>query len=502
VHFDGRTLFTVRGTSSSPAAQRAAAIASRIHKAARDSSIAPEAIVVAPSDVGLEIRAGTPVLMTIVPADAALERVLPRTLARSHRERIAWAIAQYRADRDPRKLLRGLGLALAATFLFAGLTIGVNRISYRITGVLERRLNAGIERLPGSARVIVQSRQVWEVASATLRGARWIVLLVLLYLWLQFVLGRFPWTRSLSESLLALIVAPVQQMGTGFVAYVPSLLFLVVLVLVTRYGLRLLKLYFTAVARGSASLATFEPEWALPAYRIIRTLVIALALVMAYPYLPGSGSEALQGISVLGGLMLSLGASGAVSNIIAGYLNTFGRVYRVGDIVQFGDVRGEVTLIGMMTTRIRTPKNEEVTLPNSSAMSSHVVNYSALASSRGLILHTEVGIGYEVPWRQVHALLEEAANRTPDVSKDPPPFILQRQLGDFAVVYQLNVYTPSPVGMLAKYSMLHQNILDVFNEHGVQIMTPAYEGDPERPKVVPKDEWFTAPAKPPSPGHG
>lgn len=501
VRFDGRTLFSVRGTSSFPAAQRAATIAERIAEVAGDPSITPEAIVVAPGEIGLEIRAGAKLVMTVVPADASLEKVLPRTLGFSHRSRIASAVAQYRADRDPVKLLRGFALSLAATVLFAALVFGVNWSFRRASGVLERRLRAPIERLPNAARALIQSKPILEAIAASLRGARWIVLLGLLYLWLQFVLSQFPWTRPLSESLLALLVAPLEQMATGFLDFVPSLLFLIMLVLVTRYGLRLLKLYFTALSRGSASLAGFEQEWALPAYRILRTLVIAMALVMAYPYLPGSGSEALQGISVLGGLMLSLGASGAVSNIIAGYLNTFGRVFRVGDVIQFGEVRGEVTLVGMMMTRIRTPKNEEVTLPNSTALSTHVVNYSTLAKSRGLILHTEVGIGYEVPWRQVHALLEEAARRTPDLLAEPAPFVLQRQLGDFAVVYQLNVYTGSAAGMFPKYSALHQNILDVFNEHGVQIMTPAYEGDPQQPKVVPTSAWFAAPAKPP-PGAG
>ena len=180
------------------------------------------------------------------------------------------------------------------------------------------------------------------------------------------------------------------------------------------------------------------------------------------------------------------------------YFNIFGRVFQVGDVIQVGEVRGVVTQIRLLTTRIRTIKNEEVTLPNSLIVSNHLVNYSALATTRGLILHTEVGIGYEVPWRQVHAMLEEAARRTPDISREPAPFILQRVLGDFAVVYQLNVYTSTALGMAGTYSLLHQNILDVFNEHGVQIMTPAYEGDPQDLKIVPPNKWYDPPAKPPS----
>jgi small-conductance mechanosensitive channel len=271
----------------------------------------------------------------------------------------------------------------------------------------------------------------------------------------------------------------------------------VVLAFVTRFGLRLLRLYFDALERGTVQLLHFEREWALPIYKIMRTLVLGVALVMAYPYLPGSGSEALRGLSVFTGLLLSLGASSSVANLISGYLATFGRVFRIGDLIQIGEVRGVVTQVRLLTTRVRTIRNEEVTIPNATVMSSSITNFSALSRERGLILQTEVGIGYEVPWRQVHAMLLEAAKRTPGLQADPAPFVWQRSLGDFAVTYQLSVYKSEAEGLLATYSALHQNILDVFNEYGVQIMTPAYEGDPEKPKVVPKEEWFTQPATSP-----
>jgi small-conductance mechanosensitive channel len=172
-------------------------------------------------------------------------------------------------------------------------------------------------------------------------------------------------------------------------------------------------------------------------------------------------------------------------------------VLKVGDMIQIGDTIGEVTQIRLHSTRLRKYTNEEVTIPNATLLTSHVVNYSALSRNGGLILHTKVGIGYEVPWRQVHAMLLDAAARTSGLAPEPAPFVLQRELGDFAVVYQLNVAKDSPKGMLRAYSELHQNILDVFNEHGVQIMTPAYEGDPVQPKIVAKNDWFAPPAKPP-----
>jgi small-conductance mechanosensitive channel len=356
-----------------------------------------------------------------------------------------------------------------------------------------------VEALPKGAFQFVQGKQIWDAAVATVRGLHWILLLALLYFWLEFVLAQFPWTRPLGEKLLGFVIDPLVSIGAGFVDFLPNLLFLVILIVVISYSLRLFKLYFSALERGTAQLAGFEPEWSMPAYKIVRALAIALALVMAYPYLPGSGSEALQGVSVFAGLLLSLGASGAVSNLIAGYFNTFGRVFRVGDIIKVGDVQGEVTQVRLLTTRVRTIKNEEITIPNSTIITTHLVNYSALAASRGLILHTEVGIGYEVPWRQVHAMLEEAARRTPGLLAEPAPFILQRQLADFAVVYELNVYTGVATGMAQTRSNLHQNILDLFNEYGVQIMTPAYEGDTPDPKVVPREQWYAAPAKPPAP---
>jgi small-conductance mechanosensitive channel len=169
----------------------------------------------------------------------------------------------------------------------------------------------------------------------------------------------------------------------------------------------------------------------------------------------------------------------------------------VGDRIRVGDVLGDVVAMRQQVTLLRTPKNEEVIIPSSMILSSHVINYSSLAREKGLILHTTVGIGYETPWRQVEAMLIEAANRAEGLLREPPPFVLQKSLGDFCVTYEINVYCDRPQEMAKLYTALHRNILDVFNEHGVQIMTPAYEGDPEQPKVVPKEQWYAAPAKAP-----
>jgi small-conductance mechanosensitive channel len=202
------------------------------------------------------------------------------------------------------------------------------------------------------------------------------------------------------------------------------------------------------------------------------------------------------GISIFIGVLFSLGSSSAISNIIAGYTMTYRRAFKVGDRIKVEDITGDVTEVRLLVTHLRTIKNEEIIVPNATILNSQIVNYSTFAREQGLILHTAVGIGYEVPWRQVEAMLLVAAERTSGLLREPKPFVLQKSLGDFAVTYELNVFVDVPHVMAQVYSELHKNVLDAFNEYGVQIMTPAYEGDPDQPKVVPKDQWFAAPAKP------
>ena len=268
------------------------------------------------------------------------------------------------------------------------------------------------------------------------------------------------------------------MLGNGFVAHIPSLVFLVVLFFVFRLTLRLIRLFFDAVERRTVTLASFDPDWAQPTYKIIRILVVAFGLIVAYPYIPGSESAAFRGVSLFIGIVFSLGSSSAISNIIAGYMMTYRRAFKVGDRVKIGETVGEVIEMRLQVTHLRSLKNEEIVVPNSQILATEVVNYSSLARTQGLILHTEVGIGYETPWRQVEAMLIQAAERTQGLSTDPPPFVLQKKLGDFAITYELNVYCTDVPAMMRLYTALHRNILDVFNEYGVQIMTPAYEETP------------------------
>ena len=308
VTLDNRPLFVVRGFTSIPAAERATAIAERIRNFARNEGINIDVIRIADTSNGVEILAGDTRLMTIVAVDSALEGIPSQELAKYHANSIRNAVTEYRDARTPQRLIKGALFAAAGTAAFA-LVWWLLFISYRwAESRLLRRFQAKIDALPLTA--IDDGRLALEHRLRTaLDALRWLVRLILLVLWLEFVLAQFPWTRWISDDLGSLIFDPLAWIGIGFIDYLPKLMFLVVLFYVTRFGLRMLKLYFLALERRQTTLTAFEPEWAMPSYKILRTVVLALALIMAYPYLPGSGTEALKGISVFAGLLLSLGAS-------------------------------------------------------------------------------------------------------------------------------------------------------------------------------------------------
>jgi len=496
VKLDGEVLFRVRGSTAYPAEERANAIRKRIAAIAADRSVAADSLRVVEMEDRTRIMAGDGLVSAFNDADAAAEGVTRQILARHALIKIAAAITSYRNDRSPRVLLINTLYALGATVVLALLLFVFRGVFNRLDALAERRLKYWVERLEARSHQLVQAQQLINALHGFLKLLGVLSVLVVAYVYLNLVLGLYPWTRPLAARLFEIFFGPLGALAMEFVDALPNIAFVAVLVIVTRYVLKVTRLYFLGIEHGTIQPGNFDRDWALPTYKIARLVVIACALVVAYPHIPGSSSEAFKGVSILIGLVFSLGSSSVIANLIAGYSMIYRRAFKVGDRIMVKDLTGDVTDIRLMVTHLRTVKNEEIVVPNSDILNSHVINYNTLARSRGLILHTTVGIGYETPWRQVEAMLRLAAERTPGLLKEPAPFILQKSLGDFAVTYELNVYCDEPQRMGRLYTAMHQNILDVFNEHGVQIMTPAYEGDPEIPKVVPKDQWYQAPAQP------
>jgi len=298
------------------------------------------------------------------------------------------------------------------------------------------------------------------------------ILLILIYL--TGVFSVFPPTRGIVSNALTGIFQVIEKGWLGFVGYLPSLLNLIVIIVITYYGLKLIRFLFNEIGKGTITLAGFYPEWANPTYQLVRFLVIAFALVLAFPYLPGSSSPAFQGISVFVGLLFSLGSTSVVANIVSDVVLTYTRAFHVGDRVKIADTVGDVIEKGLLVTRMRTIKNVEITIPNGMVMGSHIINYSAVSQERGLILNTTITLGYDISWRLIHETLKKAAQATNGILPDPPPFILQTSLDDFYVSYELNAYTDKPNKMALVYSELHQNIQDFCNEAGIEILSPHY----------------------------
>ena len=495
VVLDGVTLFRVRGISSYPAERRAAEIANRIAAVAADRAIPAESLTVQDTPTASIVVAKGQRLFGVLDADAELEGLTRQLVAGAYRDRVAEAITEFRRDREASTLWKDFSRAAIATLGFLLLVELDRRTLRRVRGAVTARYRSKVQDVRFSTVEIVRGDQIWNVLQHAVRILAVLVAFVAAYVYLNYVLVLFPWTRALGRSLTNILVQPLKTLATGFLAFIPDLVFLIILAVITRWILRLVRLYFARVAEGETEVRGFDADWAKPTERIVRFVIVAMALVIAYPYIPGSDSEAFKGIGVVVGLMFSLGSASIIGNLVAGLGIAFRRAFRVGDRVRIGDTVGEVTQVELLTTYLRSPKNEQIVIPNSLILNNEVVNYSALVrSGAGLIVHTNVGIGYETPWRQVEAMLIQAARRTPGIRAEPEPFVLQRSLGDFAVNYEINAYTNEPRRILATYSDLHRNILDVFNEYGVQIMTPAYEGDPEQPKLVPRDQWFMSPA--------
>jgi small-conductance mechanosensitive channel len=491
VIIDGYTLFSVRGISSYPAEERATVIKKRIEDIAEDFSIPGDSIEIIPGKSSHDLYAKNKFILSVFDADSKLEGVEREHLAMGMKSRIIKAIYSYRYERKSETLLNRTFYAIGATLLTILFLLLIRWTMKKGNAILESKLKIKLDTLETRSFQLIKSNQIWLTLYSLIKGLKFLIVLIVIFIYAQYVLGLYPWTRFISISLIGFFLAPVSALGMALLNFIPNLAFLIVIFFLTKYLLKLVKIFFEGIGKNLIAISSFDPDWAIPTYKIVRVLLVAFAVIVAYPYIPGSDSAAFKGVSLFIGVLFSLGSSSVIGNLIAGYSMTYRRTFKLGDLVKIDDHFGQVMESKLFATRLRTPKNEEVIVPNSIVLNTHVINYSTLATNRGLILHTNVGIGYETPWRQVEGMLKFAAERTGGILKEPPPFVLQKQLGDFAINYELNVYCNDPVNIMKHYTALHQNVLDVFNENNVQIMTPAYEGDPEKPKVVSKDQWFT-----------
>lgn len=439
---------------------------------------------------------GDRVLLMVTDDDAKHAHLARDLLARYYVGQIRDAITLARQQHSRKYLI------LAA--VYALVTLGIYLLVVWLLVIGSRRLLKALE--PSATHIkgikiqkseILAGERLAGYLSTGVRLLRAALIVILTWILLATEFNYFPWTRQHGRQLLNYILTPVEFVGRSFLNYLPNLFYIAVIVAAMYYVLKFIRLLAREFERGNIRIPGFYPEWVQPTYKIVRFLLFCFTAVVIYPYLPGENSPAFKGVGLFIGVLFSPGSTSAVANVVAGVILTYTRGFRGGDWVKIGDNVGEITAQSMLATHMKTIKNEEVIIPNSVILNSHVINYSLLAQSEGLILHTAVTIGYDVPWRKVHGLLIEAALKTDRILSHPAPFVLQNSLENSYVEYEINAFTRQPLQMVYIYAELLANIQDCFFAAGVEIMSPVFSALRDGNRTAMPDEFLPKDYRPP-----
>lgn len=479
VLLDGQPVFYIRrGIAGFTAEERAQTITRRLKSLATDNSIdlADLEIRENSDDNSLYLSIGSDVLLTINERDAQARRLPKQQVADQALEKIKAALSRYRQDREPRQLLRHTFYAVVASVAALVVSALIIKGSGRIIPIIGRFMSTHVPGIRFRSAEIVSPSTISLFLLKGLKIARLVVLLAILFGWATFILRLFPWTRPFGESIADYFFAAAELVLAAFGNYLPNVFVLGIIIVIAYYVLRIIKPLFVAIEQGRLMVPGFYADWAKPTYNPLAVLVIALAAILGFPFLPGFDSPAFQGITVFLSLLLSLGSTSVINNMVGGVILSYTRPFRLGDHIRVGDVVGDIVEKNFLAIRVITPANQVITIPNSSLLSSNVINFniSSREMSRSLILQTTITLGYDVPWRQAYKSLMEAALATNHIVPEPAPFVLQTKLGDHAISYQLNAFTSEPNLMVFIYSELHRNIQDKCNEVGIEILSPGY----------------------------
>lgn len=480
-------LFAKRGGHTPQ--QRAEMNAAAITELGKRFNLQPDSVYIDSSDIVTDLMYGNKVLSSFTDQDGLWEGCSRDQLATAKRKVI---VDKLKVMKDEHSLWQ-----LGKRILYFILVIIGQFLLFKLTIWLFNKLKARIQRLKDTKLkpISIQDYELLDTQKQVnllvflANLLRYAVMLLQLILTVPLLFAIFPQTKDLAYKLFSYIWDPIKTIFLGIVEYIPNLFTIFVIWLAVKYLVRLVRYLASEIQSERLKIGGFYADWAMPTFHIVRFLLYAFMIAMIYPYLPGSKSGVFQGISVFVGLIVSLGSSTVIGNIIAGLVITYMRPFKLGDRIKLNDTTGNVIEKTPLVTRICTPKNEVVTIPNSFIMSSHTVNFSQSARDYGLIIHSEVSIGYDIPWRKTHQLLIEAALNTPGVVDDPRPFVLETSLQDYYPVYQVNAYIKDANQLAQVYSDLHQNIQDRFNEEGIEIMSPHYIATRDGSETtIPKDD--------------
>ncbi|MCV9926992.1 mechanosensitive ion channel family protein [Flavobacterium sp. LS1R49] len=471
------TLFYVYNKVGSFSAEnRAKAISDKVKKLYEDAFFVTDSLKIIPSDISLDITYENDfVVMSILEADAKSENMTAKAIAERNFTAIKRAILFQNENYS--LLPKRLGFTALLVLILGLVLIGVGKLFNKGSLYISRNKDKYFTGFKYGEINILSPQKQHFLAMRLMSVIKTFVLILIVYLSLPILFSIFPATEKYTTTLLRWVLTPAKSAIMSFVAFLPNLFTIIVIVFIFRYTLKVIKFFVDEISKGNIKVDGFYSDWARPTFNIIRFLMYAFMLVVIFPYLPGSDSPIFKGVSVFVGILFSLGSSNAIANMVAGLVITYMRPFKIGDFIKIGDVSGVVIEKTALVTRVRTPKFEDITIPNATVLSSTSTNYSANTKedARGLVIHSTVTIGYDVPWRDVHKALIIAASKTDFIESTPEPFVLQTGLDDFYVAYEINAYTKEPQKQPLIYSSLHQNIQDSFNEAGIEIMSPHYK---------------------------
>ncbi|NCP90792.1 MAG: mechanosensitive ion channel family protein [Flavobacteriales bacterium] len=483
--------------ASSPK-ERATNISNKILNLYKDDFIKLDSIFVLKSENTYDIVYGEMIIMSISENDAIWYDTKALNLANEFKNKIIKSLLAAKKENSLSNLLLQIGLVLLVLIVLWFIIKLIGKGSNKLNNFVLFKKDQWLKNLSYKDYTFLTAQQELEIIMFLLKILRWFIYALLLYITLPIIFSIFPFSRHWADALFQLIWSPFKQIFVSIWNYLPNLFSILVIYFVMNYFIRFIKYVFSEIANEKLKISGFHADWAMPTLSIIKFLLYAFMFVLIFPFLPGSNSNVFQGVSVFIGILFSFGSSSAITNIIAGLVITYMRPFKIGDRIKIGEITGDVLEKTLLVTRIKTIKNEIITIPNSSVLSGNTTNYSSYAKENGLIIYTTVTIGYDVPWKNMHQALIEAALRTELILKKPAPFVLQTSLEDFYVSYQINAYTKEASKQALIYSNLHQNIQDVCNERGIEIMSPHYRAARDGNQVTIPADYLNKDYKAPS----
>ena len=493
------TLFVVHSSiGESTPKERASHITKKIKNLQEDDFLKIDSIVVVKSDNTFDIVYGETIIIKISAADATWYDKSAFVLANDLSTKIKDSIIEAKKENSLFKRLQRIGLALLVIVLLWLIIWLIGRGNALLLRYLNKKENKWLKKLSYKDYTFLTKKSVKQLNLFLLKILRWFLYTLLIYISLSIIFSIFPLSRKWSLALFQLIWSPFKNVLVSLWEYLPNLFTILVIYFVMKYFIRLVKYIFSEIDTEKLKISGFYNDWAMPTFSIVRLFLYAFMLVLIFPYLPGSDSDIFKGVSIFIGVLFSLGSSTAIGNMIAGLMITYMRPFKIGDRIKIAGVNGDVVEKTLLVTRVRTIKNEVITIPNSSVLSGNTINYTSEANERGLIIHTTLTIGYDVPWKDMHQALIDAASKTEMILQEPKPFVLQTSLDDFYVSYQINAYTKEASKQGRIYSNLHQNIQNVCYERGIEILSPHYRAERDGNKTTIPSNYLSKDYKAPS----